>query len=228
MAEGGASRLVAMTANVMAEDREACLAAGMDDYVAKPIRPEALGEALGRVRPLAALEGSDTFAPLRLDEAAIARLRELGGEEFLVELIDKFLAGADGHVAALRRSIDDGDADGLCRVAHTLKSSAATFGASELEERAETSRNAPGAAGWTTPSRPATGWSSRSAAPRGAASPGGRRGRCLTRFYAGKAQSRSACVLPRGVTSSTKTSRVAERSAGSCRRRARRAGAPRQ
>ena len=120
----------------MAEDREACLAAGMDDYVAKPIRPEALGEALGRVRPLAAPDGSDTVAPLRLDEAALGRLRELGGEEFLVELIDTFLAGADGHVASLRRSIDHGDADELRRVAHTLKSSAATFGAGELEEHA--------------------------------------------------------------------------------------------
>jgi CheY-like chemotaxis protein len=46
-------RIIAMTANAMAEDREACFAAGMDDYVAKPIRPEALAEVLRRVPPRA-------------------------------------------------------------------------------------------------------------------------------------------------------------------------------
>ena len=43
-------RIIAMTANAMLEDREACFAAGMDDYVAKPIRPEELAEALSRAR----------------------------------------------------------------------------------------------------------------------------------------------------------------------------------
>jgi CheY-like chemotaxis protein len=41
-----------MTANAMQEDREACFEAGMDDYVAKPIRPEELQAALVRARPL--------------------------------------------------------------------------------------------------------------------------------------------------------------------------------
>ena len=45
-------RIIAMTANAMPEDREACFAAGMDDYVAKPIRPNELAEALSRARPL--------------------------------------------------------------------------------------------------------------------------------------------------------------------------------
>ena len=46
-------RIIAMTANAMREDRDACFAAGMDDYVAKPIRPDELAQALQRARPLA-------------------------------------------------------------------------------------------------------------------------------------------------------------------------------
>jgi CheY-like chemotaxis protein len=45
-------RIVAMTANAMQGDREQCLAAGMDDYVTKPIRVEALVEALQKVPPV--------------------------------------------------------------------------------------------------------------------------------------------------------------------------------
>ncbi len=52
-------RIIAMTANAMPEEREACFAAGMDDYVAKPIRPEMLAEALRRASPLERNVGSE-------------------------------------------------------------------------------------------------------------------------------------------------------------------------
>jgi CheY-like chemotaxis protein len=55
-APGERPRIVAMTANALQEDRDACFAAGMDDYVAKPIRPEALADALRKSRPVEALD----------------------------------------------------------------------------------------------------------------------------------------------------------------------------
>jgi CheY-like chemotaxis protein len=52
-AEGERPRIIAMTANAMPEEREACFEAGMDDYVAKPIQLDELAAALRQVRPVA-------------------------------------------------------------------------------------------------------------------------------------------------------------------------------
>lgn len=115
---GERPRIVAMTANAMQEDREACLAAGMDDYVAKPIRSEALVGVLRNAEPVAC----------RLEPAAIENLRQVGGDEFVAELTQTFLADAPGLLAALHGS----DVAEVHRAAHTLKSNAATFGATRL------------------------------------------------------------------------------------------------
>jgi PAS domain S-box-containing protein len=128
-------RIIAMTANALPEDREACFAAGMDDYVAKPIRPDALSQALQRVGPA----GRDEVPPTEdtdahLDGAAIASLRELGGDDFLAEVIDTFLADVGTLLATLRRALDEGDAAEVRRMAHSLKSNGATLGATEFAE----------------------------------------------------------------------------------------------
>jgi PAS domain S-box-containing protein len=126
-------RIVAMTANAMPEDREACFAAGMDDYVAKPIRPNELVEALSRARPL---DGTGAPRPegATLDASAVDSLRELGGEEFLAEVIDTFLSDAPALVSALRTTYEQRDTEGLRRAAHTLKSNGQTFGAGRFSE----------------------------------------------------------------------------------------------
>ena len=137
-------RIIAMTANAMLEDREACFAAGMDDYVAKPIRPDALAEALRQARPLRAAGAvSADDGNVELDASVLQSLRELGGDDFLAEVIDTFRVEAPNLLATLRRSLVQADADELRRAAHTLKSNGATFGAEafaelcrELEERA--------------------------------------------------------------------------------------------
>jgi CheY-like chemotaxis protein/HPt (histidine-containing phosphotransfer) domain-containing protein len=132
---GSRPRIIAMTANALPEDREACLAAGMQDYVAKPIRPDELAEALKRARPI---EGGADMIPEDvnggLDDAALDSLRELGGDEFVAEVIDTFLADAPDLLAAMRTSLRDGDTDELRRAAHTLKSNGATLGAARFAE----------------------------------------------------------------------------------------------
>jgi CheY-like chemotaxis protein len=136
--EGERPWIVAMTAEAMQGDREGFLAAGMNDYVAKPIRPHELVAAISRT-PRRASGGAapDEDARPAVDETVLARLAEsMGGDEtFVAELIDQFLGDSPGLLAAARAGLEAGDTDEVRRAAHTLKSNAATFGANELAER---------------------------------------------------------------------------------------------
>jgi signal transduction histidine kinase/CheY-like chemotaxis protein/HPt (histidine-containing phosphotransfer) domain-containing protein/PAS domain-containing protein len=144
--------IVAMTANAMAGDRERCLAAGMNDYVSKPIRVPALVDALTRAgESMQQAEGSDESTPQMaqkaeerapspaadaetLDPAALDNLRQTVGddEEFLAELVDTFLEDAPQMLADMRRAAESGDAPELRLHAHSLKSNSAEFGAMAL------------------------------------------------------------------------------------------------
>jgi PAS domain S-box-containing protein len=126
--------IIAMTANALPEDREACFAAGMNDYVAKPIRAEELVAALKRAKPLGIGDGGSTIASVSLDDGALKNLRDLGGDDFLGEVIEAFLADAPELMATLRRSLDERNHEELRRAAHTLKSNGATLGAEEFAE----------------------------------------------------------------------------------------------
>jgi CheY-like chemotaxis protein len=130
--------IIAMTANALVEDREACFAAGMNDYVAKPIRRDELAEALERARPLGNRDAASKESEITLDAAALENLRELGGAEFIAEVVDVFLADAPALITSLRSSLQRQDTEELRRAAHTLKSNGSTLGAGAFAELCRT------------------------------------------------------------------------------------------
>jgi signal transduction histidine kinase/DNA-binding NarL/FixJ family response regulator len=151
--EQGGARLpiIAMTAHSMAGDREKCLAAGMDDYVSKPIRPALLAEALSRALPSPGDDGAAGVAAPReteaivdelLDRALVAELRELQGAE-LRELFDLYTDDAAAQLRVLAHALEHGDAASAIAASHRLKGASLAVGAAlvsaiaaELETRA--------------------------------------------------------------------------------------------
>jgi signal transduction histidine kinase/CheY-like chemotaxis protein len=129
-------RIVAMTANVTEEDRQRCLAAGMDDFVAKPMRMAELHAALERWGRQPAAD-NQAVAPTILPAAVIdwsvldglRKLQEEGKPGFVQEMVEVYLASAPSLVSAMREAMTQGDAHALKHEARTLKRSSKGVGA---------------------------------------------------------------------------------------------------
>jgi signal transduction histidine kinase/HPt (histidine-containing phosphotransfer) domain-containing protein len=136
-------RIVAMTGNALMGDREKCLAAGMDDYISKPVRIGELQAAIEHWGPLSTRKSDTAFLSRRrppageilLDETIIADLREMppaAGVTLLHELVDLFLEDAPRRLAQISQSVSDPAK--LAFHAHALKSTSLNLGAKRIVE----------------------------------------------------------------------------------------------
>ena len=122
-----------MTAHAMTEDRERCLAAGMDGYLAKPIDRERLVDVVE-----ARSSGDRREAPVTTPDIDRTRiLSRLGGDEALMaEVVQLFLEDCPAHVAAIEQAAAAGDVPRVRSAAHALKGSAGNLSADRLADAA--------------------------------------------------------------------------------------------
>jgi two-component system, sensor histidine kinase and response regulator len=136
--------VIAMTVHALRGDRERCLASGMDDYVAKPLRPDELDRVLSRWAPRTA-SSSDDQAPAGelvddqiptdgpLDRARIASLRsDLGSTATLRRVVELFGIQTPELVANMRSGVDENQPALVAQIAHKLKGSSLTLAASQM------------------------------------------------------------------------------------------------
>jgi signal transduction histidine kinase/HPt (histidine-containing phosphotransfer) domain-containing protein len=131
--------IVAMTAHAMQGDREKCIAAGMDDYLAKPVRPKDVRDMIerwgGKILPeakepaTAPAASTSTEPPVDMD-----RMNDLtdGNADSLRELVEMFLKQTHKQFDQIQAAIRDGKADDVRRVAHSCAGASATLGMTHL------------------------------------------------------------------------------------------------
>ena len=131
--------VIAMTAHAMKGDREKCIAAGMDDYISKPVKPKGLLEMVQRwagmkvIRPSVGVHRYPSDPDLPVD---LRRLKDLSGgdQDFEHEITDLFLKDTSLHLARLEAAIKEEDSSSVEASAHSIKGAAANMGAEKFRK----------------------------------------------------------------------------------------------
>jgi len=134
--------IVAMTAYTTDKDRAACAAAGMDDFIAKPVMVEILRDVLARwtrtdgVEPISMVDPTpgDAFGAARsgVDRAVLRRLEQELGSPAFRGLVDGYLAELPIRREAIADAVRSASAEAMTRAAHILVSSSTALGAQRL------------------------------------------------------------------------------------------------
>jgi len=141
--------IIAMTAHATSEERQKCLAAGMNDHIAKPIDPAALFETVGRFFRPSAPAGSPSAAPaVRTASDALPGIdgidqddglaRVAGNRNLYVKLLRQFVEQQGSAAAQIAEALTRGDVAVAERLAHTVKGVAGSLGAKAMQQAAAT------------------------------------------------------------------------------------------